>query len=189
MHSYPFCWRSETPLIYKAVSSWFIKVTDVKDELIENNKKAKWVPENIQSGRFHNWLADARDWCFSRNRIWGNPIPLWVSEDGEEVVCIRSIKELQELSGCDDITDLHRDFIDKITIPSKQGKGTLKRIDEVFDCWFESGSMPFSSVHYPFSTNEEEFSKIFPGDFIAEGIDQTRGWFYTLNVISTMVKG
>lgn len=189
VHSYPFCWRSETPLIYKSVSSWFIKVTDIKEELIVNNKKAKWVPENIQSGRFHNWLADARDWCFSRNRIWGNPIPLWVSEDGEEVVCIGSIQELRELSGCGEITDLHRDYIDDITIPSKQGKGTLRRISEVFDCWFESGSMPFSSVHYPFSTNEEEFSKIFPGDFIAEGIDQTRGWFYTLNVISTAVKG
>ena len=188
-HSYPFCWRSETPLMYRAVSCWFIKVTDVKEKLIENNYKAKWVPESIQKGRFHNWLADARDWCFSRNRLWGNPIPLWVSDDGEEVVCVGSIKELQELSGCGDINDLHRDFIDHITIPSKQGKGDLKRIDEVFDCWFESGSMPFASVHYPFSTPEDKFAEIFPGDFIAEGIDQTRGWFYTLNVISTMVKG
>lgn len=187
-HSYPFCWRSETPLMYRAVSCWFIKVTDIKEDLIENNKKAKWVPENIQTGRFHNWLADARDWCFSRNRLWGNPIPLWVSEDGEEVVCIGSIQELKELSGCDDITDLHRDYIDHITIPSRQGKGTLRRIEEVFDCWFESGSMPFSQVHYPFDVSEEEFSKIFPGDFIAEGIDQTRGWFYTLNVIATAVK-
>lgn len=187
-HSYPFCWRSETPLMYKAVQSWFIKVTDIKEDLIENNKKAKWVPENIQTGRFHNWLADARDWCFSRNRLWGNPIPLWVSEDGEEVVCVGSIKELMELSGCDQITDLHRDYIDHITIPSKQGKGELRRIEEVFDCWFESGSMPFSQVHYPFEQTEEEFDEIFPGDFIAEGIDQTRGWFYTLNVIATAVK-
>ena len=187
-HSYPFCWRSETPLMYKAVQSWFIKVTDIKDNLVENNMKARWVPENIQTGRFHNWLADARDWCFSRNRLWGNPIPLWVSEDGEEVVCVGSIQELQELSGCGDIEDLHRDYIDHITIPSKQGKGDLKRIEEVFDCWFESGSMPFSQVHYPFEQTEEEFSQIFPGDFIAEGIDQTRGWFYTLNVIATAVK-
>lgn len=187
-HSYPYCWRSETPLMYKAISTWFIKVTDLKENLIANNYKAKWVPENIQTGRFHNWLADARDWCFSRNRLWGNPIPLWVSDDGEEVVCVGSIKELQELSGCGEITDLHRDYIDHITIPSKQGKGTLRRIEEVFDCWFESGSMPFSQVHYPFDVTEEEFSEIFPGDFIAEGIDQTRGWFYTLNVISTAVK-
>lgn len=164
-------------------------MTDLKDKLIENNKSTRWVPDSIQHGRFHNWLADARDWCFSRNRLWGNPIPLWVSDDGEEVVCVGSVQELKELSGTDeDITDLHRDFIDHITIPSKQGKGVLKRIPEVFDCWFESGSMPFSSVHYPFSTNEEEFSKIFPGDFIAEGLDQTRGWFYTLNVIATAVK-
>jgi isoleucyl-tRNA synthetase len=188
-HSYPYCWRSETPLMYRAVSCWFIKVTAIKDQLIKNNFKAKWVPESIQNGRFHNWLSDARDWCFSRNRLWGNPIPLWVSEDGEEVVCVGSIKELQELSGCGEINDLHRDYIDEITIPSKQGKGTLRRIDEVFDCWFESGSMPFASVHYPFSINEEQFEEIFPGDFIAEGIDQTRGWFYTLNVIATAVKG
>ena len=187
-HSYPFCWRSETPLMYRAVKCWFIKVTSIKENLIANNYKAKWVPESIQVGRFHNWLADARDWCFSRNRLWGNPIPLWVSDDGEEVVCVGSIEELRELSGCEEITDLHRDFIDHITIPSKQGKGTLRRIEEVFDCWFESGSMPFSQVHYPFECPEEEFSKIFPGDFIAEGIDQTRGWFYTLNVIATAVK-
>jgi isoleucyl-tRNA synthetase len=125
--------------------------------LIDNNKNSKWVPAFVQERRFHNWLADAKDWCFSRNRYWGNPIPIWISDDGEEVVCIGSIKELQELSGCGEITDLHRESIDHITIPSKQGKGVLKRIPEVFDCWFESGSMPFAQIHYPFSITEEEF--------------------------------
>ena len=144
IHSYPFCWRSNTPLIYRALDCWFIKVTDIKDKLVENNKHAKWVPEAIQTKRFHNWLSDARDWCFSRTRYWGNPIPLWVSDDREEVVCVGSIEELRELSGCGEITDLHREYVDKITIPSKQGKGVLRRIPEVFDCWFESGSMPFA---------------------------------------------
>ena len=187
-HNYPFCWRSDTPLMYRAIQAWFIKVTDIKDKILENNKKATWVPKNIQEGRFNNWLRDAEDWCFSRNRFWGNPIPLWVSDDGEEVVCIGSIQELRDLSGVQDIPDLHREFIDHITIPSKQGKGNLKRIEEIFDCWFESGSMPYAQVHYPFSTNEEQFSKIFPAEFVSEGIDQTRGWFYTLNVIATAIK-
>ena len=187
-HSYPFCWRSETPLIYRGFDCWFIKVTDIKQKLIEENHKTNWVPSRIKERRFHNWLTDARDWCFSRNRYWGNPIPIWMSDDGEEVVCIGSIKELEELSGVTGITDLHREYVDKITIPSKQGKGELKRISEVFDCWFESGSMPFAQSHYPFSMDEETFMKQFPGNFIAEGLDQTRGWFYTLMVVSCAVK-
>lgn len=153
-HEYPHCWRSDTPLMYRAIQTWFIKVTEIKDELVENNKKTHWVPKNVQEGRFANWLSNAEDWCFSRNRFWGNPIPLWVSDDGEEIVCVGSVQELKELSGVENITDLHREFIDHITILSKQGKGNLKRIDEVFDCWFESGSMPFAQVHYPFTTNE-----------------------------------
>jgi len=189
VHSYPFCWRSQGPLMYRAVDTWFIRVTEVKDQLLKNNEDPNWVPSFVQEKRFHNWLADARDWCFSRNRYWGNPIPLWASDDMEEVVCIGSIAELQELSGCGPLTDLHRESVDHITIPSKKGKGVLKRIPEVFDCWFESGSMPFAQSHYPFSISEEEFAKKFPGDFIAEGLDQTRGWFYTLMVISTVVKG
>jgi len=119
-------------------------VTSIKDDLVANNKKARWVPSNIQEGRFNNWLEDAQDWCFSRNRFWGNPIPIWASEDFEELICIGSIQELKDLSGVEEITDLHRENIDKITIPSKTGKGVLRRIEEVFDCWFESGSMPFA---------------------------------------------
>ncbi|KAL0205518.1 hypothetical protein P9112_000825 [Eukaryota sp. TZLM1-RC] len=183
-HSYPFCWRSETPLLYRAVPSWFVKVTELKEKLLVNNLKSKWVPENIQEGRFHNWLRDSRDWAISRSRFFGTPLPIWTNEDFSEIVVVSSVEELYKLSGVR-VTDLHRDHVDDITIPSKSNPGSeLRRIPEVFDCWFESGSMPYASKHYPF-TNPESFQSTFPADFVAEAMDQTRGWFYTMLVLST----
>lgn len=187
IHSYPMCYRTGKPLMYKAIPSWFINVTQVKEDLIKNNKKAYWVPKYVQEKRFHNWLEDAIDWCFSRNRCWGNPIPIWISDDMEEMVCVESAEELCKLAGIDKIEDLHKESIDHITIPSQKGKGNLKRIPEVFDCWFESGSMPYAQLGYPHKMSHDDFMKRFPAEFIAEGSDQTRGWFYTLNVISTIL--
>ncbi|CAH9101166.1 unnamed protein product [Cuscuta europaea] len=188
-HSYPFCWRSDTPLIYRAVPSWFVAVEKIKGQLLKNNKETYWVPDFVKEKRFHNWLENARDWAVSRSRFWGTPLPVWVSEDGEEIVVMDSIEKLEKLSG-EKVTDLHRHKIDHITIPSSRGPefGVLHRVEDVFDCWFESGSMPYAYIHYPFE-NVKLFENNFPGHFVAEGLDQTRGWFYTLMVLSTALFG
>lgn len=185
-HSYPFCWRSDTPLIYRAVSTWFVRVEKIKETMMAANRETRWVPGHLRDGRFGNWLENARDWAISRNRFWGTPIPIWRNPEGETKV-ITSADELSKLSG-KPVSDLHIHHVDRIEIPASEGGSPLKRIEGVFDCWFESGSMPYAQGGYPF-TGKEGFEQGFPADFIAEGLDQTRGWFYTLTVIGAALFG
>ena len=210
-HSYPNCWRTDKPILYYPLDSWFIKVTDVKNRMHELNKTINWKPESTGTGRFGNWLANANDWNLSRSRYWGIPLPIWRTEDGKEEICIGSVEELKyEMSRAvtagfmnEDIfssfevgnnteenyatIDLHKNIVDQIVLVSASGQ-PMNRESDLIDVWFDSGSMPYAQWHYPFENKQKiDQNKSFPADFIAEGVDQTRGWFYTLHAISTMV--
>ncbi len=187
-HDYPFCWRCDTPLIYYARESWFIRMTAVRDDLVRNNKTVNWIPESIGEGRFGNWLENIQDWGVSRNRYWGTPLNIWECEGCGHQEAIGSRKELEELSGNPEAktVELHRPYIDEITCKCPKCGGTMKRVPEVIDCWFDSGAMPFAQHHYPFE-NQDLFEQQFPAQFISEAVDQTRGWFYSLMAESTLL--
>ncbi len=185
-HSYPFCWRCDTPLLYYARDTWFIKMTEVRDRLVANNETVNWMPDNIKHGRFGNFLENVIDWGLSRERYWGTPLPIWECECGHRHA-IGSIEELKKMSDdCPEDIELHKPYIDNVFLNCPKCGGKMRRVSEVIDCWFDSGSMPFAQLHYPFE-NKEEFERNFPANFISEAIDQTRGWFYTLMAISTLL--
>ena len=183
VHSYPHCYRTDAPLIYRAVPSWFVRVTDFVDDLQASNEEVRWVPEHIKHGRFGNWIENAIDWAISRNRVWGTPLPIWVNDVTGSARCVGSRDELEQMTGVR-VDDLHREHVDPLTFTLDGEDGVYRRVEEVLDCWFESGSMPYAQLHYPFE-NRDLFEAGFPAQYIAEGLDQTRGWFYTLMVLAT----
>lgn len=187
-HDYPHCWRCDTPLIYYARESWFIRMTAVRDDLVRNNKEINWVPASMGEGRFGNWLENIQDWALSRNRYWGTPLPVWECPDCGRQICIGSRKEMAELSGnpANGNIELHKPYVDQVTIQCPDCGGTMKRVPEVIDCWFDSGACPYAELHYPFE-NKELFEKQFPASFISEAVDQTRGWFYSLHAEATLL--
>ena len=205
-HTYPFCWRCDTPLLYYAKSSWYIRTTALKDDLVEQNSRINWYPDHIREGRFGEWLRNNVDWAISRERYWGTPIPIWQCDSCSNQVCIGGREELKERLGRPDALtptlsqgereiidvdglDLHRPYVDEVTFPCDQCDGTMSRVPEVMDCWFDSGAMPFAQAHYPFENSEIEREGLFPADYICEAVDQTRGWFYSLHALSTLLKG
>lgn len=185
LHAYPFCWRCSTPLLYYAMDSWFVSVNEHSGDLVKDNKKISWYPNHIKDGRFGNWIEGAKDWAISRNKFWGTPLPIWICDKCGEQHAIGSIKEIEEKTG-KKVNDLHKPVVDPLTFKCEKCEGTMRRTPEVIDCWYDSGSAPFAQYHYPFE-NKEIFEKSHPYDFIAEAIDQTRGWFYTMHVIGSLI--
>ena len=192
-HSYPFCWRCDTPLLYFAKTSWYIKTTAVRDQLLAQNQRIGWYPEHIRDGRFGDWLRNNVDWAISRERYWGTPLPLWICDGCGDIECIGSVAELSQQVGrtitTDEAFDLHRPYVDSLSWPCQRcSVGTRRRIRDVIDCWFDSGAMPFAQHHYPFE-HQDDFHSLFPAAYICEAVDQTRGWFYTLHALGVLLRG